>query len=227
MPGPRLISIPAPTGSRWCSALHCSPAAWATTRTTRRSARSCSRITARTRVGTATGCCSPALTTPPCTANTATRSIARSATARRWASPGCNRLRGGTMGAQRRRFGAAVAVGLLVSASGSACGAETAGLYQAYWAGLPAGDIRLVLRDDPTGYRDEIAIRSEGLAWLFTKFRGTATAEGRLAADRPPSPNHYEARYDLRKARDKRLSMQFTARAGAVFAERDPTDTGK
>jgi hypothetical protein len=92
---------------------------------------------------------------------------------------------------------------------------------------LPAGDIRLVLRDDPAGYRDEIAIRSEGLAWLFTKFRGTATAEGRLAADRPPSPNHYEERYDLRKARDKRLSMQFAARAGAVFAERGSEDSSK
>ena len=86
------------------------------------------------------------------------------------------------MGGQRRLFGAAVAAGLLISTSAGAIAAETAGLYQAYWAGLPAGDIRLILRDDPTGYRDEIAIRSEGLAWLFTKFRGTATAEGRLAA---------------------------------------------
>jgi hypothetical protein len=131
------------------------------------------------------------------------------------------------MGAQRRLFGAAVAAGLTLFATAGAFGAETAGLYQAYWAGLPAGDIRLVLRDDPTGYRNEIAIRSEGLAWLFTKFRGTATAEGRLAADRPPSPNHYEARYDLRKAHDKRLSMQFAARAGAVFAERGSEDSSK
>src|SRR3954466_15053818 len=106
-------------------------------------------------------------------------------------------------------FGAAAAAGLTVFAAAGAVGAETAGLYQAYWAGLPAGGIRLVLRDDPTGYRDEIAIRSEGLAWLFTKFRGTATAEGRLAADRPPSPNHYEAHYDLRKARGKRQTMRF------------------
>src|SRR5438067_5267839 len=131
------------------------------------------------------------------------------------------------MGARRRRFGAAVAAALLVSASGSAFGAETAGLYQAYWAGLPAGDIRLVLRDDPTGYRDEIAIRSEGLAWLFTKFRGTATAEGRLASDRLPSPSHYEAHYDLRKARGKRQTMRFVSRASAVFADRGPDDTSQ
>ena len=46
-PGPRPISRAAPTGSPWSSTWHCSPAAWATIRTTRRSARSCSRITAK------------------------------------------------------------------------------------------------------------------------------------------------------------------------------------
>ena len=131
------------------------------------------------------------------------------------------------MGAQRRLFGAAVLAGLIASASGGAFAAETAALYNAYWAGLPAGDIRLVLRDDPAGYRDEIAIRSEGLAWLFTKFRGTATAEGRLAPDRTPSPSHYEAHYDLRKARGKRQTMRFVSRASAVFADRGPDDTSQ
>jgi hypothetical protein len=127
----------------------------------------------------------------------------------------------------QRRLGAAVLVALIVCASGGALGAETAALYRAYWAGLPAGDIRLVLRDDPANYRGEIAIRSEGLAWLFTRFRGTAVAEGRLAPDNPPVPSHYDAHYDLRKAQDKRLNMQFAARAGAVFAERGPGDTSK
>src|SRR5438874_1385620 len=130
------------------------------------------------------------------------------------------------MGARRRRFGAAVAVGLFFTSTG-AFGAETAGLYQAYWAGLPAGDIRLVLRDDPSAYRDEFGIRSEGLAWLFTKFRGTATAEGRLASDRLPSPSHYEAHSDLRKARGKRQTMRFVSRASAVFADRGPDDTSQ
>ena len=128
----------------------------------------------------------------------------------------------------RRRLPGAVAAALFLSAVPRIAAAdESSAIYRVYWAGLPAGDIKLTLRDDPSGYRDEIAIRSEGLAWLFTKFRGTATAEGRLAADRPPSPNHYEARYDLRKAHDKRLSMQFAARAGALFAERGPEDGSK
>src|SRR6059058_2562002 len=117
------------------------------------------------------------------------------------------------MGARRRRFGSAVAVGLFFTSTG-AFGAETAGLYQAYWAGLSAGDIRLVLRDDPSGYRDEIAIRSAGLPRLITHFHGTATAEGRLAADRPPEPSHYEAHYDFRKGRDRYLNIPFARKAG-------------
>jgi|SRR5215471_8942254 len=125
-----------------------------------------------------------------------------------------------------RRLIGAVA-GLLLAFSGAALSAETAGLYHAYWAGLPAGDIKLVLREDATSYRDEIAIRSEGLARLFTKFRGTATAEGRLSADRLPEPGQYAAHYDLRKSRDKRQTMRFIARAGAAFAERGADDTSQ
>src|SRR6476646_9178159 len=171
---------------------------------------------------TATASSSPALITPRCTANTATRSIARSATAPRWASRRCNNR----MATARRLFGA-VAAGLIICVSGAASGAETAAIYHAYWAGLSAGDIRLVLRDDPGNYRDEIAIRSAGLPRLITRFQGTATAEGRLAADRPPEPSHYEAHYNLRKARDRYLNMPFAKRAGVVIAERGPGDTSK
>ena len=35
---------------------------------------------------------------------------------------------------------------------------ESAALYQASWAGLPAGELRLSLRDDPAAYRGEIVI---------------------------------------------------------------------
>src|SRR3954468_20450750 len=125
-----------------------------------------------------------------------------------------------------RRFLGAVAGVALFAVGSTALASETAALYQAYWAGLPAGDIKLVLQDDPGGYRDEIAIRSEGLAWVFTRFRGTAVAEGRFT-DGPPAPEHYEAHYDLRKARGKRQTMRFISRAGAVFAERGADDTSQ
>jgi hypothetical protein len=113
---------------------------------------------------------------------------------------------------------------------------EIAALYQAYWAGMPAGEIRLTLRDDPGAYRNEIAIRSQGLPRLVTRFRGTAASAGRLAAERLPEPLRYDAVYDLRKGRDRRLSMRFAAPGGlgptdlsrgGLIADRGPEDTSR
>ena len=102
---------------------------------------------------------------------------------------------------------------------------ETSAIYRVYWAGLPAGDIKLTLRDDPSGYRDEIQIRTEGLPRLVTKFHGSAASGGRLVADRLPQPGYYDAHYDLRKGKHKRLSMRFISRAGVLVADRGPDDT--
>lgn len=121
---------------------------------------------------------------------------------------------------------AALVVALTLTAAPHIASAdETSALYRVYWAGLPAGDIKLTLRDDPTGYRDEIEIRSEGLPRLVTRFRGSAASGGRLVADHLPQPGYYDAHYDLRKRKDKRLSMRFVARGGALVADRGPEDT--
>jgi hypothetical protein len=105
---------------------------------------------------------------------------------------------------------------------------ESAALYEAHWAGMPAGEIRLTLRDDAAAYRDEIVIRSDGLARLMTRFRASAVSEGRFAAERLPAPVRYDAAYDLRKARDRHLSMAFAPRAGgALVAERGAADTSR
>jgi uncharacterized protein DUF3108 len=104
---------------------------------------------------------------------------------------------------------------------------EVAALYRAYWAGLPAGEIRIKLRDDPASYRDDIAIRTEGLPRLVTRFQGTAVSEGRFGAARLPSPVRYDARYDLRKRRDKRLSMRFDPVPGGLVADRGPGDSSE
>jgi hypothetical protein len=110
----------------------------------------------------------------------------------------------------------------------SAQAGESAALYDAYWAGIPAGEIRLTLRDDAAAYRDEIVIKSDGLARLLTRFRGSAVSLGHFAAERLPAPLRYDATYDLRKGRDRRLSMAFAPRAGgALVAERGAADTSK
>src|SRR5439155_23284073 len=101
--------------------------------------------------------------------------------------PSLSALKGGE-GKLKGLFGAAAVAALCAVGAPGAHGDEVAALYQAYWAGVPAGEIRLKLRDDPANYRDEITVRSQGLPWLLTHFRATAVSEGRLAAGRPPEP---------------------------------------
>jgi hypothetical protein len=100
-------------------------------------------------------------------------------------------------------------------------------LYTAFWAGLPAADIRLKLGDGGPGYHDEIEIATQGLPHLLTRFRATASAEGRRTAARPAEPSRYLAVYDLRKRQDRRVSMQFVGGTGGTIAERGPDDTSR
>jgi hypothetical protein len=126
----------------------------------------------------------------------------------------------------RRRQALLAVVAVLLAFGGAARAEESQALYQAYWAGMPAGQIRLTLREEGGNYRDEIGIRTEGVARLATRFRGTAVSEGRLAGA-TPAPAHYDAYYDLRKATARRLAMRFVARAGAAVADRAPEDTSQ
>ena len=48
-------------------------------------------------------------------------------------------------------------------------------VYSAYWAGLPAAEIRLKLRNGGPDYHDEIQIATQGLPYLFTRFRAAET----------------------------------------------------
>ena len=110
--------------------------------------------------------------------------------------------------------------------AGPAHADESQALYQAYWAGLPAGQIRLTLHEDGGAYRDEIGISSEGVARLATRFRATAVSTGRLAGA-TAAPAQYDAYYDLRKGKNRRLALRFVARNGAAVADRAPEDTSK
>jgi hypothetical protein len=97
--------------------------------------------------------------------------------------------------------------------------------YAAFWAGLPAAEIRLNLTEDKAAYRGRIEITTEGLPALLSRFRATAVAEGRLDADRPAQPEHYDATYDLRKRHNSHISILFIDRTGGLVAERGPEDT--
>jgi Protein of unknown function (DUF3108) len=102
---------------------------------------------------------------------------------------------------------------------------DVVAVYSAFWAGLPAAEIRLNLSEEKAAYRSRIEITTEGLPALLSRFRATAVAEGHLRADRPVQPDHYDAVYDLRKRHNSHISMLFIDRAGACVAERGPEDT--
>jgi Protein of unknown function (DUF3108) len=125
------------------------------------------------------------------------------------------------------RHGGALALLLAAGTADPAAAEDIVASYSAYWAGLPAANIRLTLRNGGAGYRDEIEIATQGLPHLFTKFRATASAEGHLAADRTAEPSRYLAAYDLRKRRDSRVSMHFVRRPGGTVAERGLDDTSR
>ena len=130
---------------------------------------------------------------------------------------------------RRLQYRALLAVAALSVATGAvpARAGEIVAVYAAYWAGIPAAEIRLRLHDGDAAYHSEIEIKTKGLPQLFTHFRSSASAEGRLAAGRPAEPRRYDAVYDLRERRDRHVSMRFVARGGAVIAERGPEDTSR
>ena len=127
------------------------------------------------------------------------------------------------------KFAAALALGCLLAdaQAGVARAADLVATYSAYWAGLPAGQIRLQISDAAGTYRDKIEIRSDGLPRLFTHFSGTAAAFGRIGSGRAPDPSRYDALYDLRKRRGVHVGMRFVVRDGAEWAERSADDSSR
>ena len=115
----------------------------------------------------------------------------------------------------------------LLSLPATARADDIVAVYTAFWAGIPAGEIEIRLHDGAAAYHDEIEIRTTGLPALITRLRGTGIAEGRLVADRPAEPSHYDAIYDLWKRRNSHISMRFVTRGGGTVAERGPDDTSR
>jgi hypothetical protein len=131
------------------------------------------------------------------------------------------------------RHGPATVLLLVAVIAGPASAEDIVANYSAFWAGLPAANIRLTLHDASIGrdgsaeYHDEIEITTLGLPHLLSRFRATASAEGRLGTDRAAEPSRYLAAYDLRKRHDRRVSMLFVRRSGATVAERGLDDTSR
>jgi len=99
--------------------------------------------------------------------------------------------------------------------------------YTATWAGLPAAEIHLRLDEGKAEFRSQIDIRTEWAPRWFTRFRARGVSEGAVAADGLAAPRRYDAYYDLRSRKDKRISMHFLPDGASSVAERGAEDSSE
>lgn len=103
--------------------------------------------------------------------------------------------------------------------------------YVATWAGLPAGEIHLQLAEAANAFRSQIDIATEGLPRWLTRFRARGISEGAVPAGGLAVPERYDAAYDLRSRKGKRISMRFVGmdggKGGDIVAERGPEDSSE
>src|SRR5437764_9767188 len=81
--------------------------------------------------------------------------------------------------------------------------------YVATWAGLPAGEVHLELTEGASAFRAQIDISTIGVPRWLTRFRARGISEGAVPADGLAAPVRYDAAYDLRSRKGKRISMRF------------------
>jgi uncharacterized protein DUF3108 len=99
--------------------------------------------------------------------------------------------------------------------------------YVATWAGLPAGEVHLQLAEGASAFRAQIDISTVGLPRWLTRFRARGISEGAVAAGGLAAPERYDAAYDLRSRKGKRISMRFVGSGGDSVAERGPEDSSE
>jgi hypothetical protein len=95
--------------------------------------------------------------------------------------------------------------------------------YSASWGGGPAARIQLQLEQDDRAFRNQLDIETVGLARWLSGFRARAISAG--AVEAAVAPHAYDAVYDLRRKRDKRVQVQFVRQPGGTVAEDGPLDT--
>ncbi len=89
--------------------------------------------------------------------------------------------------------------------------------YEATWGGAPAGEIAISLDDDGGRYRNTLVVYAVGLARWLSGFRAIAESAGAFdALDLEPA--FYDARYDLRRRREKRVGVRFVDHGAARLA---------
>jgi hypothetical protein len=111
----------------------------------------------------------------------------------------------------------------LCAAAGAAAAEPLSLRYSATWGGGRAADIRLLLDENGATFRNQLDIETVGLARFLSGFRARAVSAGDVQGD--ISPRAFDAVYDSRRKRDKRIDLQFVDLAGGSLAEEGPNNT--
>lgn len=95
--------------------------------------------------------------------------------------------------------------------------------YSATWGGGAAAEIRLSLDENGRAFRNQLEIETVGIARFLSGFKAQIVSQGEAGA--AVAPSAFDAVYDSRRKRDKRISVLFTRLADGVIAEDGPADT--
>lgn len=98
--------------------------------------------------------------------------------------------------------------------------------YSATWGGGAAADIRLHLEDGGGAFRNRLDIETVGLARFLSGFRASATSAGQADSD-DVTPLAFDAVYDSKKKREKRVRLDFVPSGDGSLAEEGPENTSK
>ncbi len=98
--------------------------------------------------------------------------------------------------------------------------------YSATWGGGAAADIRLHLEDKGGAFHNRLDIETVGLARFLSGFRASATSAGHTDSD-DVMPLAFDAVYDSKKKRDKRVRLNFVPDGDGSVAEEGPENTSK
>ena len=122
------------------------------------------------------------------------------------------------------RFLSRFCAALAFCVAASAASAEPLALhYSATWGGGRAAEIRLLLDENGTMFRNQLDLKTVGLAWLLSGFKLHAISIGE--SDVEVAPRTFDAFYDSKRRHDKRINLEFVDLTNGSVAEKGPNNS--
>ncbi|MCH2548196.1 MAG: DUF3108 domain-containing protein [Alphaproteobacteria bacterium] len=99
---------------------------------------------------------------------------------------------------------------------------NTTGFYEVAWSGITAGGMVIDAFEDDTSYRMQVNVKSNGIAWAFTKHESSTTLEGIKTAD-IYVPQKFETYFKLR-GKTRHIVLDYDAQGNLVHEINTPPE---